>query len=223
MDDILNKLLPFLSSYPLWVRVLFATWLVVTAVMAGSFIIARPESDPTEDDPVDSKPTEADNSASKPTATGDQIIDDVLADLQKRFEADARPTDAELVTALNPLFSRAAFLDMREEDWNYFIYVLARTRIILARHVSDFRDPAIRKNLGAVIEKMIELQNEVAAIYGPAFSITDHLEKHKDDKVEFMNSLPNVASTPDSEFFEARNQTIRDIRSILKPLGLTSW
>ena len=40
---------------------------------------------------------------------------------------------------------------------------------------------------------------------------------------DFTQHLPQVVIEPDYNFFDARDATIRQIRAILKPLGMTNW
>lgn len=67
---------------------------------------------------------------------------------------------------------------------------------------------------------MTEWQNDIAAIYGTAFTITEHIDKHIGSKSDFIAKLPNQAFTPDSKFFNDRDKMILEIRTLLIPIGL---
>jgi hypothetical protein len=69
---------------------------------------------------------------------------------------------------------------------------------------------------------MVQLQNDVAQIYGPNFSVTDHIAKYH-QRDAFVKNLPKTYSDPDYEFFEKRDITISEIRALLKEVGLTDW
>lgn len=156
--------------------------------------------------------------------TGDRVIDQVLTDLESLKAAGTPIPEAKLITALTPLFARPAFYGIREENWHFFLYTLCRTRLILEEYIPHIRSsPQIRRALGTVIEMMVRLQNDVAKIYGPAFSITDHIHDFIHNKQAFTENLPMVVREPDYPFFDERDKTVREIRDILRPLGLTSW
>ena len=155
------------------------------------------------------------------TRTGDEVIDGVLDDLAK-LESMGKPIpEAALVEALNPLFTRPAFYGIREESWNYFLFPLSKTRRILEQQLPNFRStPKLRSDLGRVIELMVQLQNEVASLYGPSFSVTHHIRLYENNAQAFVDHLPPIRNRPDSEFFDSRDQTIKKIREMLRPHGL---
>jgi hypothetical protein len=159
-----------------------------------------------------------------PVDTNDKRIDDVqrvLCDLRK--DASNPPSDTDLVQALKPLFTRPAFYGIREESWKYFLFILCKTRTLLEENVTYFESSSFRQELGRAIQLMVRLQNDVARIFGPTFSVTTHMARYLNSRDEFVHRLPHINSDPDYRFFDDRDKTINEIRVILKKLGLTDF
>ncbi|HEX7770910.1 MAG TPA: hypothetical protein VF435_00735 [Pyrinomonadaceae bacterium] len=159
-----------------------------------------------------------------PVDTNDKRIDDTqraLCDLRK--DPSNPPSDTELVQALKPLFTRPAFYGIREENWEHFLFILCKTRTLLEENVTYFKSSNFRREVGRAIQLMVRLQNDVARIYGPTFSITTHMQRFLNSKDEFINRLPKINSDPEPNFFNDRDKTINEIRAILRPLGLTDF
>ncbi len=154
--------------------------------------------------------------------TGDAVIDRVRATLAAMRRQPRPPTESQLAAALAPLFSRPAFrYGIREEDWRYFLYPLCRTRLILEEYENDFKSkPEVGQNIAAAVTKMVNLQNEVAKLYGPAFSVTAHIDRYINSKKAFIDNLPKVMIAPDASYFEDRDKEIQAIRELLKSAGL---
>jgi|SRR5579862_763635 len=152
--------------------------------------------------------------------THDAVIDRVLINLATLKQSRRPPTEAQLMETLTPLFTRPAFYGMREEDWRYFLYPLCRTRLLLEEYVNQFKSkPEVRKNIAQAIDKMVALQNEVAQLYGPTFSITQHIDRYINDKDAFIDNLPPVLYDPKPEDFDHRDQEIWDVRNLLHAAG----
>lgn len=97
--------------------------------------------------------------------TGDQVIDVVVLRLASLNLSSQSIPESQLVETLAPLFSRPAFYGIREENWNYFLFTLCKTRLILEGQAKYFRSsPRTRQEIGRAIELMVKLQNEVAEI-----------------------------------------------------------
>ena len=159
-----------------------------------------------------------------PVDTNDKRIDDVqraLCDLRK--DPSNPPSDTDLVLALKPLFTRPAFYGIREESWKYFLFILCKTRTLMEENVTYFESSRFRQELGRAIQLMVRLQNDVARIFGPTFSVTTHMARYLNSRDEFVHRLPHINSDPDPNFFNDRDKTINEIRAILKPLGLTDF
>jgi hypothetical protein len=154
--------------------------------------------------------------------TGDDVIDSVLQKLSLLEKKGGRISEAELVDTLKPLFSRSAFYDISQDNWNLFLFPLCRTRLILDQYKPYFRThKEIRDAIHQVVQEMAQLEREVAKIFVPGFSITDHINRYRDDKGEFTNNLPSHAIRGNDYhgFMEIRNKTINKIREILLPVG----
>jgi len=79
--------------------------------------------------------------------------------------------------------------------------------------------PEVRNDIGLAIQKMVQLQNEVARLYGPTFSIRDHISRYIRNKNAFIDNLPPVVANMTPEYFEARDRDIRELlRSARLPL-----
>ena len=155
--------------------------------------------------------------------TGDEVIDKVQMAIAGMGPRESIP-ESKLAETLAPLFTRAAFYGIREENWNYFLFTLCKTRLILEENVQYFKSSSqVRADLGKAIQLMVKLQNDVAKIYGSTFSITDHIRRNIGDRDAFTRNLPQVIADPDYKFFDARDVTIQEIRKLLKPHGLVNF
>jgi hypothetical protein len=154
--------------------------------------------------------------------TGDAVIDRVRANLASLKRQPRPATESQLAETLAPLFSRPVFrYGIREEDWRYFLYPLCRTRLILEEYENQFKSkPEIGEKITQAVTKMVNLQNEVAKLYGPTFSVTAHIDRYIKNKNAFIDNLPKVVVTPDAQYFEDRDKEIRAIRELLKSAGL---
>ena len=153
--------------------------------------------------------------------TGDAVIDRVQANLAELKQLDRAPAESRIAAILAQLFDRPAFYGIREGDWRYFLYPLCRTRMLLEEQVSDFKsNPDARAKIDQAIRLMVQLQNTVARLYGPTFSIADHLNRHAGSVKDFDANLPPVIENPTVVFFDERDAQIRQIRQLLREAGL---
>ena len=153
--------------------------------------------------------------------TGDDVIDRVVSNLAALKRLQRPATESQIAEALAPLFTRQAFYDIRQEDWRYFLYPLSISRKLLEEHVGDFRShPDSRQKIGDAIRKMVTLESEVAALFGPTFSLAEYLDKHGKTKQDFIDNLPSLSQNPPAAFFEKAIQEVHAIREDLKAAGL---
>jgi hypothetical protein len=151
--------------------------------------------------------------------TGDEVIDKTLARLSLSTSSTV-VSEYELTEVLATLFTRPAFYDIREENWKYFLFVLCKTRLILEDNIHYYKSsPDVRADLYKAIRIMVQLQNDMKQIYGPTFSPTEHIRLYINNRDAFINKL-RIISKPDNKFFEERNNTIKELRNILCPIGL---
>jgi hypothetical protein len=149
------------------------------------------------------------------------VIDRVIANLDALQRAQNPPTEAQLGGTLAPLFSRPAFYNTRQQDWGYFLYPLCRTRLLLEQYEGDFKsNPAVRQNIADAVARMAQLQNDVAGLYGPNFRIDDHIHTYINDSRTFIQNLPSLAVAPTTDFYDARDRQIKEIRQSLQAAGL---
>jgi len=247
--DKLQDLFPWIANLPVGVKLLISAAFVLLAVAALILMWTPQKKSDTKDIVLDGLPTPRPQESVKlpassptisptptptpkpmrtpnfcpPVQTGDNVIDTAQARLCDLQNEDSRPSETDLVKILKPLFSRPAFYGIREENWQYFLFTLCRTRVLLEGTVGYFNSASVREKLGEAIHLMVKLQNEVATLYGPTFSITEHMARHLNSRDGFTKNLPTVVKDPNYEFFENRDKTIKQIRAILKPLGLTDW
>jgi hypothetical protein len=154
--------------------------------------------------------------------TGDKVIDDVLANLAALKQNGHVPTESELSNTLAPLFSRPAFYRgiREEEDWRYFLYPLCRTRQLLEQYVDQFKSNSqVRQNLSQAIQKMAALEARVAGLYGPTFTLRQHIDLYIGNKKSFIDHLPAVLNQPSSDFLDERDREIHEIRELVRAAG----
>jgi hypothetical protein len=216
MDSLTSipKIGDFLSQYASWVRWLIAGWLFYSTVCAGVLVLAQrsPQQEPSV-----AIRQNAEN-------TGDPVIDGVLYQLSILKASKERAPESKVTETLAPLFSRPAFYPVREENWEHFLYALCKTRLILEESVSLYKSNAkVRDDLGRVIEMMVTIQGDVKRIYGPTFSATDHIRRHIGNRDAFIANLPPQVQLPNSVNEAKRNEAMRKIRDILRPIGLVSF
>jgi hypothetical protein len=194
------KAIPFIQAYPLWVQLLTAIWIFISAAFLVALIVAKPSRDSS-------------------TQTGDVVIDRVLVNLAKL----PRPfQDSALRDTLAPLFNRPAFYSSRAQDWGEFLYALCRTRLLLEEYMNEFHSPDIRVAISQAVQLMTSLQNSTAELYGPGLNLSAHIGQTIGNSTEFIRGLPKMVSIPDKDFIEARNAEISQLRAILSKVGLVT-
>lgn len=147
--------------------------------------------------------------------TGDEVIDNVLTKL--RALAD-NVTDAERVAALAPLFERAAFQGHQISNWNYFLYAVCRTRLLLNSEISNFDSPLIKAGFREVAKEMLALEDGTALLYGAGFSLPGHIKEFIHSSEQFINKLPPQVKEPDTNFLKARANELAKLRKSLREI-----
>lgn len=149
-------------------------------------------------------------------STGDIIIDKVIYDVTNVLN-EALPTEDKLLTAIRPLFTRPAFyIGVREENWDYFLYALCLTRIVIEElSNSELISQTKRAVLIDTARDMVNTQYEVQKLYGDEFSISEYFAKYANNRAAFIDNLPEKVIVPGYDFYEARDGAIRAIRSRL--------
>lgn len=152
--------------------------------------------------------------------TGDNVIDGVERNLLN-LKSSGSYSEAAVVEAMRPLFARPAFYGSREEDWNYFVYAVCRTRLLLEQNRQYFRSSKeVVNDIDKVIALLMKLQDDSISVYPSTFSITEHIDRYIRNKRSFIDKLPTPVKERSVEFYNARDKTIRDLRGALTPLGL---
>ena len=108
------------------------------------------------------------NPMAKTRQTGDKVIDDAEKHFTRLKSGRDSISESRLIETLAPLFSRPTFYyGIREENWNYFLFIVCKTRLILQEYIKDLKSsPNIRTELGRSVELMVRLQNDVSTSYG---------------------------------------------------------
>lgn len=230
METVINaleKVIPFLEKYDNWVKWIIASWIFLTALCIILLLfmpryVQEKKSEKHVATPADTiEKTDTSEYLHEWSLTGDNTIDLVLRNLNSlERKGRANITDIELSTTLTPLFNRPAFYGIREESWEYFLFPLCKSRLILEHYQAYFKSPVVRTEIGKAVQKMVILQNAVATIYGPNFSITQHVKLHIGNSESFISKLPKRMLEPDYKFFTDRDATIKQIKTILKSIGL---
>ena len=156
-----------------------------------------------------------------PVKTGDDVVDRVLANIASLERLPRPAPESQWADVLAPLFRRAAFEDIRQEDWQYFLFPLYLSRKLLDRYAVEFKsNPDARLKIGNAILKMLAVQGELAALFGPNFRLDEYMDKYGKTKREFMDHLPSVITNPSRDFFNQRNAEVSAIRTDLESAGL---
>jgi hypothetical protein len=215
--DVFEKIIPPFDKLQTWAKYVWSGWVFYTAVAIVSLLFGREKND-TTDELLD-KPLP--DYIKTWEMTGDERIDKALTILNAlERSSGGKVRQVDLVKTLKPLFNRPAFYGIREENWEYFLFPLCQTRMILEYYQENFKSADDRSKIKAAIEKMVVLQNDIDAIYGTAFTITEHIDKFINSKDDFISELPNQVITPNQAFFNARDAAVLEIRTLLKPIGL---
>jgi hypothetical protein len=153
--------------------------------------------------------------------TGDPVIDRVLERLALLNRQTGPAPEDQIAAALAPLFERPAFsAGMRQEDWTHFLYILCRTASIVEEYTDRFRsNPDGRNKLALANQKMTSLEQKIGKLYGPTFSVTDHVARYLKSRDQFIGTL-TVMEQPTAEFFAGIDRDIQEIRSIVREAGL---
>ncbi len=198
--------------------IIFLTWSIAIAGIASWTYVEVQSSNGAPSIPNPQPESVAEASWDK---SGDEVIDRMY-EAKSRLESDGTITEAQALDLLRPLFSRPAFSYLaREGDWKYGLFAVCKTRIVLQEFKPLFRNsPDVRNALGDAIELLVQLEREISTIFNPAFSSTEHIDKYIHSKDEFIQNLPDIVREPNSDFSNARDQTVSEIRDILAEVGI---
>lgn len=209
--ETIYKTIDWIQGYEVWVKWLVGIWFIITAAVIVVLIISPKRNEKEETMTI----------THYWHLTGDEKIDNVLKELNHLEQKGRRYIkDSELSEAISPLFSRPAFYNIKEENWEYFLYPLCKSRLILEHYQSYFTSSHVRSQISQAVHKMVILQNDVARIYGKNFKIDEHIREYINDSRAFIDNLPNQKIEPDMMFFNDRDETIKEINKILAPIDL---
>jgi hypothetical protein len=207
--ETIEYLVPILRQYDSWVKIVISMWILFTSSVVIILVFA-PRHNPDSKTPPEKK------------GTGDPVIDSTLEKTSSLEEKGGLISESQLAETLKSLFNRPAFYYPPPEDnWQDFLYVICRTRLILEHYQSGFKThKEIRVNIQSTIRETVLLERKVAEMYGPTFNITEHIYKYIGDKEAFVSNLPSVAKSPDAQLIHDRDESIKRIRQYLQPIGL---
>jgi hypothetical protein len=206
-ESVFNAI-PFIQGYPLWVRMLAAAWIVLTAGFISVLLIVdhgRASNDQY-------------SALDVPFPSGEWRFDQV----QQKLLADAgglHYNDALLVTDLKPLFSAPIFYHISEERPGDALFRFGGCQWFLERYVNEFQDPSIRDAIGHATTRLIKLQQTLQTLYGPAFNAQAHFDKFH-SKSAFLANLPAPTKAIDNAMVEDANRTLAQLVEELRRAGL---
>ncbi|HKI05355.1 MAG TPA: hypothetical protein VKK31_25470 [Thermoanaerobaculia bacterium] len=211
--DALLKLVDSIRAYPVWVQAAFAGWIFLGALL----IVGMARGPKTNQNSQLSPGT----SASSPPwpVTGDDDIDRVHEALNA---LPPHPTEAQVVTALRPLFYRALFFHIREERPESALYGLCRSQKLLAFYQGTFSSASTRDKIYFARTRMIKLQQQLEALFGSSFLSEVHCERFGAKRADYLQNLPVllVDQYHNREFIDAANATLSELRTALHDAGL---
>lgn len=155
--------------------------------------------------------------------TGDPVIDEAQQVLTRITSSKENLNDAKLNEALGLLFARPAFEGIREEGWRYMLFTLIKTRELIEHYAPRYSNPKQRSGLAQVTQSMTKLQDQLVGLYGPKFSLDEHLKRYPNNRDAFTQNLPTPPQAPNSQFFNACDTSILAIRAQLKSLNLVEF
>lgn len=197
---------------------------VVLASPAGSSLSSNSVANSS---PTSATPTTAPNTApAKPmqkslpvNKTGDHVVDGVEANLAALRTGPGDASEDQILTALTPLFNRAAFSCFSTEDLGYMLWAVSKTRLILTDHLAELKTrPDVRSRVGQTIQILLKMQNDIAKSYGGGFSSTDHIRRYIGNQGAFVKNLPPVLVAPDQNMQNERLVDVQHLRATLTPM-----
>lgn len=151
--------------------------------------------------------------------TGDHVVDAVEANLAALRSGPGDTSEDQILTALTPLFNRAAFSCFSTEDWGYMLWAVSKTRLILEDHLAELKTrPDVRSRVGQAIHILLKMQNDIAKSYGGGFSATDHIRRYIGNQRAFVKNLPPVLVAPDQNMQNERLADVQHLRAALTPV-----
>lgn len=220
------KIVPVLATYPLGYRIAWAAWLVVTAALLGlAFVLPRTQ-------PVGSAPiagagaaTPAAASASSATppktdpgggtnrwpTTGDQWIDAVHQRMNELARQPAQ-SEAALLDALRPLFSRPGFSHPNEEPPARFLFGLYRTQRLLEAYVDSFRNsPTRRQRIAYLTTRIIKLEQAFDRLFGDDVQLHDEVGRKHETADAFLANLPTQLQAVNRNFIQQADDVLKEV------------
>lgn len=148
--------------------------------------------------------------------TGDFTIDSVQQNLNT---LGPKPSDAQLVSVLRPLFTQPVFMYIGEELPEGALYRFCRSGRILSFYSNIFSNPEICQAALLGTQNLIYLQDIVGSIYGPAFLAQQQCDDYNESKASFIKALPSRLM--DRSTMEPRaSEVLRKLRNTLRSVGL---
>jgi hypothetical protein len=202
--DILGSVVETLRHSAFWVKVVAATCVLVLVALALGLLLL---------------PGDKPNNSPRASwgRTSDPIIDGVHAELN----IGKWQTEAELIGVIRPLFARPGFHSITAEPPAEVLFALYRTELVVEYYLSEFRTiPFVKGRLVQLVVLLIELQEHIATLYGPAFQRGVYCERNP-DRVRFIEQMPPPVRDPRSpEFVNPSIEKLMNLDKALRDLGL---
>jgi hypothetical protein len=206
MKDIVEsllKLVPFIQSYPMWVRGIVAVWIILTSVVSLVLVFVK-------------------GGRKQWPNVGMTFIDEAHEQLNRLETQGRRMTDSDILEGLRPLFLDSAFGSIYLAPGE-FLFLLCRTHSLLEHYVIKLSEPAIRSAFGKARAKVTDLKLQYATLYNPTFSLENHYQRYGKRAATFVESLPSRIRDVDAEFKLRAEGTLKEMRACLRPTGLIDW
>lgn len=151
--------------------------------------------------------------------TGDDVIDEVQASFDKWALSRTPPIETEVASTMALLFNRPAFMYGPREEWDQFLFVSVKTRLLLTKSLKYFKAfPDVRNEIVEATQILKNLEDSVATLYGP-FSLSRHIQKYGNNREHFTNELRAV-KTPNKAFYDEKDEQVRQLRLKMCAIGL---
>jgi hypothetical protein len=153
--------------------------------------------------------------------TGDYEIDQAI-DGVNRLKGIVTPSDAQIISALRPIFGKPIFAHLAEErDPGGALFTFCKAQQLLTVYQGKISSPIIQQNLRTAIQNLINLQDRLEVLYGPAFRRDIQCDRYSSTVDEYLKNLPpRIRDRLEGEEFGVANDRLRNLGSLLTQVGL---
>lgn len=176
-----TAVVPMIQSSPVWVKAYFSVWLLATIGLGLSvlFTYGSNSTGGVERAPINSKAPISTRAAPLWPKTGDAAIDK-SHDALNALLNEPNPTEGQLIAALRNVFFKPVFKNIKEDSPDRALFTFCRGQLLLESYVAEFSSPGMRREIVNATQNLISLQDQLGALYGPAFSRDTQCHSHGD-------------------------------------------